>query len=259
MIDKNQELYKASGIVRYYTQLKRLQPAEKTIINLFRDRLSSMKMLDIGIGGGRTTQYFSPLVKEYTGIDYSAEMIAACRRRFTESPHSLSLEIGDARNMERFADNTFDFILFSFNGIDYVTHSDRLQILQEIQRVGKTDGYFCFSSHNLQGIARKFDYKQLSLNPLTTYVNFVMTALLKRFNASISRDRLETADYLTIRDEAHNFRLLTYYIQPKEQIKQLETNFNSIKVYSWESGKKLEKSDLSLNTDMWLYYLCRVN
>ncbi len=261
MTDKNQETYQASRIVWYYTQLSMLQPAEKTIIDLFKERLPTMKMLDIGIGGGRTTGHFSPLAGEYTGIDYSAEMITASRQRFSDSPQPMSLEVGDARSMNQFADNSFDFILFSFNGIDYVSHSERLHILQEIRRVGKPGCYVFFSSHNLQSMAREFDYqKQISLNPLKTYVNLVMLALLKLFNASITRNMLKTASHLIIRDSSHNFRLQTYYIRPEEQVKQLQSNFNNIEIYSWKSGLKiLDASDPSLNSDMWLYYLCVVN
>lgn len=217
-------------------------------------------MLDIGVGGGRTTHHFAPLVRDYTGIDYSAEMVAACQQRFSPSPYSMTLEVGDARNMKQFADNTFDFVLFSFNGIDYVSHGDRLQILREIHRVGKPGGYFFFSSHNLQGIAQEFGYRtKIRLNPFKSYVNLVMLALLKLFNPAISRDRLETADYLIIKDEPHNFRLLNYYIRPTAQINQLALNFNSIEVYSWQSGRRLDINELSTNTDMWLYYLCVFN
>lgn len=260
MSDNNQQTYQAARIVWYYAQLSRLQPAEKAILHRFQEQLPQMKMLDIGVGGGRTTRYFSPLVGEYTGIDYSAAMIAACRKRLAGFPHPLLLEVGDARSMDCFADNSFDFILFSFNGIDYVSHGDRLQILREVKRVAKPGGYFFFSSHNLQGLVREFDYTQkLSLNPLTTYVNLVMFALLKLFNRSISRDLLERADYLIVRDESHNFRLQTYYIRPQAQIKQLEAHFDCVEVYSWKTGNILDGSDLSLNTDMWLYYLCVVN
>jgi ubiquinone/menaquinone biosynthesis C-methylase UbiE len=258
MIDKNKETYTTSSIVSHYAQLNLLQPAEKTILDLFKARLSTMKMLDIGIGGGRTTQHFSPLVEEYTGIDYSAKMIAACQQRFSNLPQTLSLEVGDARSMEQLADNSFDFILFSFNGIDSVSHSDRLQILQEVHRVGKSGSYFFFSSHNIQGIAEAFNCKtKISLNPLKTYVNLVMFGLLKLFNASITRAQLETASHLVIKDESHNFRLQTYYIRPQEQIKQLASKFNDVEVYSWRSGLKIaEPSDISTNADMWLYYLC---
>ncbi len=261
MIDKNKETYTASNIVWHYAQLSQLQPAEKTILNLLKNQLSTMKMLDIGIGGGRTTHHFSPLVGEYTGIDYSAEMIAACQQRFSKSSQPMSLAVADARSMKQFADNTFDFILFSFNGIDYVSHRDRLQVLNEIRRVGKTGCYFFFSSHNLQGIAEEFDCKtKISLNPLKTYVNFVMLALLRLFNASITRDQLLTADYLIIKDETHNFRLQTYYIRPKEQVKQLASNFNAIEIYAWKSGLKIsDLSHLAVNSDLWLYYFCVIN
>ncbi|MGK7925599.1 MAG: class I SAM-dependent methyltransferase [Spirulina sp.] len=259
MTDKNQQTYQAASIVWHYTQLSLLQAAEKTILDRFKAQLPTLKMLDIGIGGGRTTQHFAPLVAEYTGIDYSAAMIAACRQRFANFSHPLTLEVGDARN-RRFADNSFDFILFSFNGIDYVSHGDRLQILQEIRRVGKSGCYVFFSSHNLQSMARMFDYKtRMSWNPFQTYVNLVMLALLKLFNPSINRDRLKTASHLTIRDESHNFRLQTYYIRPEAQVKQLESNFNNIEIYSWKTGRKIRDTrNPSVNSDLWLYYFCGV-
>jgi ubiquinone/menaquinone biosynthesis C-methylase UbiE len=258
MIDRNQETYQTSSIVWHYTQLNQLQPAERTILELLRDRLPTMKMLDIGIGGGRTTQHFSPLAGEYTGIDYSPQMIAACQQRFTQTPQTMALEVGDARNMPQFADNSFDFILFSFNGIDYMSVSDRLKILSEVARVGKTGCYFYFSSHNLQGMAAEFNWRtKFSFNPLKTYVNLVMLGLLNIFNLKITHEQLETADYLIIKDESHNFRLQTYYIRPQAQIQQLRSSFEEIEIYSWQTGLEIVNSkELSTNIDMWLYYLC---
>jgi ubiquinone/menaquinone biosynthesis C-methylase UbiE len=255
-IDKNKETYISSNIVRHYAQLNLLQPAEQTILNIFQDRLSAMKMLDIGIGGGRTTQHFAPLAQEYIGIDYSPEMISASQQRFPNI--SSSIQIGDARDMSQFADDSFDFILFSFNGIDYVSHSDRLQILQEIHRVGKSGSYFFFSTHNLQAMIKEFNLKsKLSLNPLKTYENLMMLGLMKLFNFDISGDRLKTSDYLVIKDESHNFRLQTYYIHPPAQIKQLSNLFNKIEIYSWQSGLKISELDgSSITSDLWLYYLC---
>ncbi len=261
MIDKNHQTYTTSSIVWHYTQLSKLQPAEKTILDRFQDQLPTMKMLDIGIGGGRTTQHFAPLAGEYTGIDYSAAMITACQQRFANSAIPMGLEVADARDMQMFADDSFDFILFSFNGIDYVSPSDRLQILQEINRVGKPGGYFFFSSHNLQGIIPEFSYKnKLSLNPLKSYVNLVMLGLLKLCNLAITHEQLRDADYLVIKDESHNFRLQTYYIRPQAQIKQLAIDFHNIEVYSWKSGLIVsDRHELSINSDQWLCYLCVIN
>jgi ubiquinone/menaquinone biosynthesis C-methylase UbiE len=258
--ESNKNIYSSFGIVQYYAQLKALQPAEQTILNLFKDRLSNMKMLDIGVGGGRTTQHFSQATADYIGIDYSAAMIAACKTRFSTYPQ-VSFEITDARDMSQFKDNSFDFILFSFNGIDYMSHTDRLKVLQEISRVGKSGGHFFFSSHNLRVFEQEFNFrKQLSFNPLKTYTNLVMFTLLRTFNPSLTPQKLQAATHAIVKDESHNFRLNTYYVRHQEQLDQLEPNFSEIKSYSWKSGLELaNEKELNANSDLWLYYLCTIN
>lgn len=256
--DNNKKTYTARGVVQHYAQLRTLQPAEATILELLKNQLVSMKMLDIGVGGGRTTKHFSQVVAEYIGIDYSTNMIASCQKRFSGSSHPPVFEVCDARDMSRFSDNSFDFILFSFNGIDYISHSERLKVFQEIGRVGKSGGYFFFSTHNLIGLERAFNWrKQISFNPLTTYVNLVMLAFMHGFNFPINLKHLQASEYAIIKDESHNFRLNTYYVRPREQLKQLESNFRDIKIYSWKTGREMtSESEINSNLDMWLYYLC---
>lgn len=258
--DSNQKTYKSPLVVQHYAQLKMLQPAEETILNLFRDRWSTMRMLDMGVGGGRTTQHFAKRVAEYVGIDYSADMIATCQQRFATSSPPLRFEICDARDLSQFADNSFNFILFSFNGIDYISDSDRIKVFEEIHRVGKPGGYLFFSTHNLQGLESEFDIrKHIGWNPITTYVNLMMWFLLRVINYSLTLDQLRAATHAIVRDESHNFRLKTYYIRPQAQIRQLQPYFSNIKVFSWKTGLELtSESDLSANCDMWLYYLCRI-
>lgn len=260
MFEHNHHVYIARRIVQHYSQLCQLQPAEQTILELLRHEWSTIKMLDIGVGGGRTTQHFSKIVQEYIGIDCAEEMIAACQKRFPSSSQSSLFKVVDARDLRQFQDNSFNFILFSFNGIDSLSHSDRLQVFQEVNRVGKPGGYFFFSSHNLQGLERELNWQnQISLNPLKTYVNLVMFALLRFFNRSISPQRIKHSNYEIIQDESHNFRLKQYYIRPQEQLNQLETDFDDIRIFSWKSGLEItSQEELSVNTDMWLYYLCRL-
>jgi ubiquinone/menaquinone biosynthesis C-methylase UbiE len=259
MLEDNQKTFTTAGVVKHYCQLSLLQPAEQTILDLLQHQLSAMRMLDIGVGGGRTTQHFSPFVMEYIGIDYSADMIAACQERFSASP-ALKFAVCDARDLSQFADNSFDFILFSFNGIDTVSHHDRAKIFQEVNRVGKPGSYFFFSTHNLQGMEREFNWRnQVSFNPLTTYVNLVMFALLRLFNRSITLPQLTASAHAVIQDESHNFRLKNYYVRPQEQIRCLEASFDNVKVYSWKSGLEITSaSELRSQTDMWLYYLCTI-
>ncbi len=258
MFEHNHQVYKSREIVQHYRQLCQLQPAEQTILDLLRDEWSSMKMLDIGVGGGRTTQHFAGVVQEYLGIDYSEEMIAACQKRFASQ--AKVFDVVDARDMSQFPDNSFDFILFSFNGIDVLSHLDRLQLFREVSRIGKSGGYFCFSSHNLQGLEREFNWKShISFNPLKTYVNLIMFGLLRFFNREISRQKIASSDHEIIQDESHNFRLKQYYVRPQEQINQLKADFDNIRMYSWKSGLEISTpQELSANSDMWLYYLCKI-
>ena len=260
MNSQNLTTYRNPTIVNYYQFLSQLQPAEIVILEKLRPQLPQFKMLDIGIGGGRTTTHFAPLVDEYCGIDYSPEMIAACKEKFPQKIPNLSLEVVDARNLSQFADNYFDFILLSFNGIDYVEHSDRLKILSEVARVGKKNAYFAFSSHNLQAMIQEFSYqKHLSWNPFKTYINLFMWAVLRLANFSSTTQQLENSKYYLIRDESHNFRLQTYYIKPEAQIAQLSPHFQDIELYSWQSGSEImTMANSVIDSDFWLYYLCRV-
>ncbi|WP_299410861.1 class I SAM-dependent methyltransferase [Acaryochloris sp. IP29b_bin.148] len=254
---KNLQTYESRGIVQYYAQLQELQAAEAAILAQLNPQLPTMSMLDMGVGGGRTTLHFAKQVANYIGIDYSANMIQACQQRFADAMAPDAFTVCDARDMSCFADNTFDFILFSFNGIDYIEHCDRIQVLQEIQRVGKPGGYFCFSTHNLQGMEQLFDWRShLSYNPIRTYIDLFMWAFLRGFNRSCSLKQLHSSVYAMIRDEPHNFRLRTYHIRPQAQLEQLASGFTDIKVYSWQDGTEINPSELPSIVEMWLYYLC---
>lgn len=251
MTQANFKTYTRNDIVRYYAQLSRLQPAEAAISQCLL--LSGAAMLDVGVGGGRTTPHFAPLVKQYTGIDYSPAMVAACRQRYP----NVAFQVEDARSLP-YPDNHFDFVLFSFNGIDYVSHGDRLQILRELRRVIKPGGYLCFSSHHLPAIARQFSLRaQLRLNPLATYTNLVMLGLLRLANREVAVSQLAQADYAILKDESHNFRLHTYYIHPQAQRQQLAFGFETVAVYPWSCSSPQDLGELAHCDDLWLYYLCK--
>ena len=157
-ISSNFSVWRDEAIVAEYARANALQAPEVTILNQLSSRLSSMRMLDIGVGAGRTMLHFAPRVREYWGVDCSPAMIAACALRRPRADN-VRLAVCDARAMAGFPDNFFDFVLFSYNGIDYVPHRDRLDIFAEIRRVSAVDGLFCFSSHNLQHLPvhRRFE------------------------------------------------------------------------------------------------------
>ena len=77
-------------------------------------------MLDVGVGGGRTVPLLSRRRASYVGIDFVPELVTAASKRFPDA----DIRIGDARHLD-FPDASFDLAVFSINGIDAISHSDR--------------------------------------------------------------------------------------------------------------------------------------
>lgn len=255
----NKRTSQEADVIDFYRSEVGLQKPEQSILNLLRDRLKKAKMLDIGVGAGRTTLYFANLVKEYIGIDYSEGMIDACEARFPTMSGSWTFQVGDARNLRDFPRDYFDFILFSFNGIDALSHRDRLKALKEIKRVGRPGGFFVFSSHNLNGVRQRLTEQfkiKLSLNLIETANSLKNFLLLKITNKSLKK--MEEGEHAIISDGAHQFRLKNYYIKPESMINQLnKIGFKDIRVYSLVDGREIKKAiQLKEATDCWLYYLC---
>lgn len=255
----NKETYEKPQVVRSYAEVRDLQKPEESILNILKGRLPSMKMLDIGVGAGRTTLAFAPLVNEYVGVDYSQSMIEACRNSFPHSDIKASFALCDARRMTMFPDNTFDFILFSYNGIDYMPHEDRLKALNEIRRVAKPGGLFCFSTHNILCI-EKYLRPSLSLNLFSVLKSFQRYCQIKSIiHAHMG---VENIPYSVIRDGAEGFRIETYYIHPHEQIRHLkEMKVSHIRIFTETTGEEVTDHTwlAQMKKDRWFYFLCTIN
>lgn len=245
----NREVYEKKDVVDYYTMNFYLDKPELSILYMLKDRLKNMSMLDIGVGGGRTTHYFAPLVGDYTGIDYAENMVEACRRQFP----GRRFQVCDVRNMEMFGNGAFDLALFSMNGLDSISHEDRDTALMEIKRVLRPGGMFFFSAHNLRFIY-EMNAKKFSTEPHQLF-NFGYRYLLLIFNGMSIR-RLARVDHAMVKDGAHRGRLSLYYIKPEEQVRQLqEAGFKNITVLSIKDGLEIRRP-LESVTDQWLGYLC---
>jgi ubiquinone/menaquinone biosynthesis C-methylase UbiE len=139
--------YRVPEVALHYAHLNYLTPCEQL---LFRTYIKpGMAVLDLGVGGGRTTFYLSRVASRYVGVDYSEAMIHACRRKFP----NLSFVLADASDLSAFENASFDAIVFPFNGLDSVVPDERrLQCLHECRRVLRPAGVLVFSSHNPRSI-----------------------------------------------------------------------------------------------------------
>lgn len=143
MLDKNREKYETDGLISFYERQTGLQQSEAYLFG--RYLRPGAEILDMGVGGGRTTPYLSEVAKRYVGADYSEGMVKACRQRF---PY-LEFRHCDATDMSQFKDGSFDVVVFSFNGIDIIPRNEgRARCLAETARILKPEGLFIFSSHN---------------------------------------------------------------------------------------------------------------
>ncbi|WP_258176126.1 class I SAM-dependent methyltransferase [Orenia metallireducens] len=106
-------------------------------------------ILDIGCGAGRTTfALYNRGYKNIIGLDLSQNMIAAAKEINKIKKYDIEFVQGDATSLE-FEDNSFDYALFSFNGIMQIPYSkNRINALKEIRRVLKYNGTFIFTTHD---------------------------------------------------------------------------------------------------------------
>jgi SAM-dependent methyltransferase len=144
---RNKDIYRNPETVSHYISYARLEPSEQHIFDKYVQ--CGIDILDIGVEGGRTTPYLSGKAGRYLAVDYSEQMISACRERFP----GLEFKVMDAADMSDIPGRTFDVVVFSFNGIGYL-HPDaaRQGCLREIHRILRPGGFFIFSLHNSRSL-----------------------------------------------------------------------------------------------------------
>ena len=79
---ENQGVYAIGEVVQHYADAGKLKTAEEAILRRLRGRIQDACLLDIGVGGGRTTSHLLAISADYTGVDYAPEMVAACRAKY---------------------------------------------------------------------------------------------------------------------------------------------------------------------------------
>ena len=244
----NESTYRDAGVVEEYTAQKSLHEGEVRLLERLGD-LSGKTLLDIGVGGGRTTAHLMGRVGSYTGIDYSPELARACAARFP----AANISVGDARDLSRFTDGAFDLVLFSFNGIDYVSDDGRRRVLREVRRVLAKDGTFMFSAHN-RDYARLGKLPWQGVRPGRTMLKQSVDAVRHtRRRRAMRRREIVGPDHVLVNDDAHGWSLLTYYISPADQVSQL-TDAGFAVVECFDQWGRPGPSDTA---SVWRHYLAR--
>jgi ubiquinone/menaquinone biosynthesis C-methylase UbiE len=245
----NKSAYAADDVVGWYEHLDFILEPEAAILKKIAPVIRNKKLLDIGIGAGRTTKFLLEISQDYTGIDYTAGIAELAQKKY---PAAKILCL-DARDLAVFESELFDFVLFSFNAIDYMAHEDRVKALKEFYRVLKPGGFFMFSTHNrdyqyfdkFPWQEGKFDAGHLK-SCLYTFLHLPKHYRMKKHEVRTDR-------YAIINDSAHGFSLLAYYISHDEQVKQLsEAGFLEVEAYDMDGNPTGQDTQFP-----WIYYLAR--
>lgn len=255
--DLSRAAYESPDIVALYGRPDGLQKPEETLLAQLRPSLGRLDMLDIGVGGGRTTRHFAPLARTYLGVDYSAAMIAHCRLAFP----SFQFAVADARHLGFAADESYDFVLFSYNGIDHLDRGERMKALGEMRRVLRPGGLMVFSSHNsnyLPSIVDRFRFRihtslRETLRSLKWSSVFWAKNGLLQYRMPLASGR--------VHDGTHSFRSSAlYYVRPDIGVAELrQLDMVDIACAGNESYDFLAGDDPRLRQDPnpWIYYMSR--
>ena len=103
----NKTAYARADVLTYYQNLDVLFEPEKVLFEKLLPAIKDSKILDLGIGGGRTTGHLLQISNDYTGVDYIAEFAKETGEKYPDA----RILCGDARNLKDFDDETFDFVL----------------------------------------------------------------------------------------------------------------------------------------------------
>mgnify|MGYP000846257260 FL=1 len=219
-------------IIQNYISKTHIQEGENKIIDVLKTTDVNLEnMLDIGVGGGRTTMHFGHLFKKYTGVDIADKYHETLRERYPDYCF-ITKNILDCDFSEK-----FDFVFFSHNGIDYLQNiTDYVQCIDKLFSLSRK--YIAFSSHN-------FFYNGHGKQNIK-YVS-------------------ESSDHKIVEETGiagSNQLINTIYTNPHFICNTLKKYpYKSLHIFN-RDGKKIEltenNEELAKDQNLWLYYFIEI-
>jgi ubiquinone/menaquinone biosynthesis C-methylase UbiE len=218
-------------------------------------------VLDIGVGGGRTTGVLAGIASTYVGLDLSLEMLDLARRRFP----GQDLREGNAVDLRGLPDAAHDLVVFSFNGLDALDHSRRGAALAAMARVTRPGGRVVFSSLNLDGAS--FDERPWRvagglLSPrfrfhLADAARHPRTVVRSVRNYRRTRQRAEDGSGWALRPlRAHEFRFLVHFATMEETVAEAAAAGLEVVAAYADDGRELAPDTAHTDAD-YVHFVCR--
>jgi len=222
-------VFNDQSVVGFYDDLNELFPKEEKVFAQYLKNGNGQRILDVGSGTGRVAAVLSERGYEVTGIDFSPAMVDQAKKKHPK----IDFRVMDVRDMN-FLANTFDYVIFCYNGLDYIgPHTQRLQVLRDLYEIIKPGGFLLYSSHNSAC---------LLTTKKTRWVNLGNNVLTGRVFTHYRRD-----------SDPREVTSVLFYQNPRAQQRRLEDiGFAEVKLYG-----DFESYWRNFFSDAWPYYVAK--
>ena len=118
-----------------------------TILPRIKSHVPTNRILEIGCGYGRWTQYLKDLCKNLVVVDLSENCVQLCKQRFSECSH-IEYHVNDGKSLDMISESSVDFV-FSFDSMTHADVSVMKAYLCQLQRILNNDGVAFIHHSNL--------------------------------------------------------------------------------------------------------------
>ena len=190
--DTIREYYNADP-KKEWDRLKKRHPYEKYITIHMMDRYirPGDTILDIGGGPGHYSIHYAKLGHDVTLFDLSEENVRFAKKKARQYGTKINAMQGDAMDLSRFADNSFDVVFLMGPLYHLLEEKNRKKALNEAKRVLKPGG-FLFTSFILMYGGVIFGLRDLPGSILE------------------DREKLQILYEITAKDESASFEAFTF-------------------------------------------------
>ena len=154
----------------YQFPAERTDPEVAFLVSEFTERISPAgRVLDLACGQGRHAVALAKQGYCMVGLDYQRNLLEVATQAAQDQGVDASFVCGDMRKLP-FQDGVFDAVTNLFTAFGYFSDTENRQVLGEVARVLRPDGYFIIDVANRDALIRQAQQRSWKRLPDGTMV-----------------------------------------------------------------------------------------